>query len=351
MSNDYEALLDEFRALPATVKRPPTFLEITNYPHYENVCSNVLAFYLDPENPHGLENLLLDALARALGVEAEGEGVGGNVSVQREVVTDAGNRIDILIESDTSVILIENKIRAAAVNPFPDYSDFLDGLVTDGRRKHKLLLTLFPSEGGSEWGFVNRTHAEFTAQVRSMLGHYAARADTRYLTLLLDFLNTMENLQEGSRMDDRFRNLLSEREEEVERFLGEIKAFKDELRGKVRDLGGRVEVGEHDNVRQWYWREPTSLYDDLGHDISVSGHLPVVVDATIYPSGWEISMYSRGDQHRGRLVELLRRLEIPLEDERELIHARFAYDEDPERIAPVVQTLVEKIATATDVPG
>ena len=78
-----------------------------------------------------------------------------------------------------------------------------------GRRKHKLLLTLRPSEEGAEWGFVNRTHAEFAAQVRSMLGHYVSGADTRYLTLLLDFLDTLENLQEGTFMDDTAPQLLS----------------------------------------------------------------------------------------------------------------------------------------------
>ncbi len=149
-SNDYDALLNDFRALPGRVERPRTFMEIAGYPHYENVCSNILAFFMDPEESHGLKTLVLDALANAGNIATADEGVGGNVSVEREVVTHAGNRIDILITTDTHAILIENKIFAAAYNPFPDYSRFLDGLARD-RRKHKLLLTLSPTSEGKEW--------------------------------------------------------------------------------------------------------------------------------------------------------------------------------------------------------
>jgi hypothetical protein len=51
------ALLDDFSKLPDRVERGPTLMEIAGYPHYEIVCSNILAFYLDPEEPHGLGTL------------------------------------------------------------------------------------------------------------------------------------------------------------------------------------------------------------------------------------------------------------------------------------------------------
>jgi PD-(D/E)XK nuclease superfamily len=104
-------------------------LEIAGYPHYENACSNFLAFFFDPEGPHGLENLFLRSLMDSVGAAGADEGgFGGNVSVEREVHTAEGNRIDILITSDSRAVLIENKIFAAVANPFEDYSDHLDRL-------------------------------------------------------------------------------------------------------------------------------------------------------------------------------------------------------------------------------
>lgn len=106
-------------------------MEIAGYPYLENVCSNVLAFFMDPEESHGLGSLVLDALASAGDISAGNEGVGGNVSVEREVATDNG-RIDILITSDDSAILIENKIYAGTNNPFDDYAAYLDR-IANGR--------------------------------------------------------------------------------------------------------------------------------------------------------------------------------------------------------------------------
>lgn len=129
---NFKELLDDFRALPGRVERPRTFMEIAGYPHYENVCSNILKFFMDPEESHGLGTLVLDALARAAKIDVTEGSMSSNVSVDREISTDAGNRIDILITSDTHSILIENKIHAVANNPFKDYAAYLDR-IADGR--------------------------------------------------------------------------------------------------------------------------------------------------------------------------------------------------------------------------
>jgi hypothetical protein len=88
------------------------------------------------------------------------------------------------------------------------------------------------------------------------------------------------------------------------------------------------------------------------HDIRVSAELPACIDTTIYPPGWEVSIWLRDrSKIESRISDLLRRLDIALEDERDFIHARFAYDESLEIIAPVGQKSVDKFATVRDVFG
>ena len=166
-SNDYEALLDRFQVLPGRVERPRTFMEIARYPHYENVCSNILAFFMDPEESHGLGTLVLDALTSAGNITTADQGVGGNVSVEREVVTRDGNRIDILITSYDHAILVENKIYASVINPFDDYAAYLDK-IAGARRNDKILLTLYPTNAGRDWDFKNLTHEGFVGHIRSL---------------------------------------------------------------------------------------------------------------------------------------------------------------------------------------
>lgn len=341
-------LLDEFKKLPNRIERPQTFMEIAGYPHYENVCSNFLAFFLDPEGPHGMGSLFLGALLNSVGAEGGEEGFGGNVSVEREVVTEAGNRIDILLKTDSLAVLIENKIFASVANPFDDYAAYLDGLKDDAGgayEKEKILLTLYPSGEGTKWEFKNVTHAAFASAVRSSLGHHVSEADTRYLTLMLDFLNTLEYLGEGTRMNQEFVKLLAERSDEIEKFMAGLKEFRDESRSKVRKLGALMDIEGSDNVHQYFWRPPAELYDVLVHHIFVNEGLNVGVDAFVYPWGWEVTIYTRKGTKRTVLEDLLKELRVPFEDDWRFIYpSRFNYDEDVNRIAPVVQELVEKLA-------
>ncbi len=350
-------LLDGFKELPDRIERPRTFMDIAGYPHYENVCSNILAFFLDPGEPHGLGTLVLDALASAGSIVATDGGIGANVSVEREVSTEAGNRIDILIESDTQAVLIENKIFAAVGNPFADYAAHLERRTSNDRGKHKILLTLFPTGEGREWGFANLTYAEFVDWIRSLLGRYVSSADTRYLTMFLDFLNTLESLQKGTRMDQEFVKFLAERGDDAEHLLGELMQFKDELRKKVRELGALIELEGRHNVRQYFYREKIGLFDDLIHDIRVSEDLLVSIDTMLDSRGWRSFIWpQQGD--RSTLAILLENLEIPYEEGsllipstqvRRFVHPiRFTYDENLDHIRPVLQDLVDKLAKSQE---
>ncbi len=344
-------LLDEFGKLPGRIERPQTFMEIGGYPHYENVCSNFLAFFFDPEGSHGLGSLFLDALLDSVSVAGEEKGFGGNVSVEREVGTAAGNRIDIFIQSDSYVVLIENKIFAAAVNPFDDYAAYLDSLKDeDGvayENKIKILLTLYPSREGEVQGFVNLTHADFASAVRSLLEHHVSEADTRYLTLMLDFLNTLEHLGERTRMNQELVKLLGERKGEVEKLLTGINEVRGEMRGKARDLGKLIDVKSYQNVWQGDWRPTVSLQHALIHDVYKDKKQYVSIDTAISPSGWEIQIFPRRGVSRPEVEDLLNKLEIPFEDDWRCIYpTRFTYDEDLSIIAPVVQDIVGKLSTS-----
>ena len=54
MTSEHVDLLYEFEALPPI---STSVFDIAGYPRYENVCSNILAFYFDPNNEHGLGKL------------------------------------------------------------------------------------------------------------------------------------------------------------------------------------------------------------------------------------------------------------------------------------------------------
>lgn len=342
---NFEELLDEFRQLPGGVERPRTFMEIAGYPHYENACSNILAFFMDPEGPHGLGTLVLDALLSVEDSVEVGRVIGGNVSIEREVATGVGNRIDILITSDDHAILIENKIYASVDNPLDDYTNYLNQMA-NGRSEHKFLLTLYPTKEGSEWRFRNLVHEEFVGHIRSLLDRYISNADTRYLTMFLDFLNTLENLRKGSRMDQKFVELLARRSDDVEAFSTNLQRFRNELKKKVKDLQGLIYV-RHSSVRAGTGSRATLSYTSV-HVIDIAAEdLLFHVNTSVSPQGWEIDFDIPRKSDYSKLSEFLQRLKIPFSDRERygFIHpSHFDYDEDLNQISPLLQEILDKLA-------
>ena len=48
-----QELYSRCRELPDIHTKRETFLEVCGYPNYENVSSNILAFFIDVEEQHG----------------------------------------------------------------------------------------------------------------------------------------------------------------------------------------------------------------------------------------------------------------------------------------------------------
>lgn len=338
-------LLDDFGKLSIRDERPQTFMEIAGLPRREDACSKILAFFLDPEEAHGLGTLVLDALADARNKnETFGNGrIGGNVSVETEVVID------------------ENKTakNPRIVNPFCVYASYQEKIAR-ARLEPKIRLTVTPSSAGSNEGFDNITHARFIREIRSRLGSHVSEADTRYLTLFLDFLNTLEILKEGTRMDRRLVVFLAKRRGEVVELLTKVEDFNKELEKKGKELRTLIDAAGHENVEQGFWCDRKELYCDLIHDIQISETLTIVLDASIFPEGWQIWMWPHGgDQQmltdRSEMRALLDSLKISADEyyDEGFLHRlsydheydqTLTYDEDINSVADLLQGLIDTLA-------
>lgn len=339
---DIKKLLDDFGKIANPEAKEPTFLEISGYPHYENVISNILAFFLRPDEAHGLGFLFIHALLSTNDSELEDL---SNVVVERETITDRGNRIDIVIDSDSQIIAIENKIFGCPNNPFSDYKDYIQNRGKNTCRTYYLSLLPPPPEI-QLFDFVPITYKSFVSQIRNNLGQYALNANTKYLTFALEFLKSLENLEKGTRMSDAVFQLLTERQLEVTALLKEVSNLKGEPRYKVKQLGEMIDFKTAKfPVKQWFYRESLELFDCLVHDIEISESLPIAIDTYVSPSGWKIEIFVRDSGNMEELAMYLDKLKISFERQERFIYAtRFGYREPLEIIADHVQGIVRKIA-------
>ena len=108
--------IGDYKFVDAPEKKQ-NFFQIAGFPHYENVSSNVLKFFLS--NKLILKSLLNCAL---IDFNIYDDSIH---DVNREVLTENGNRIDIFVNTNKYIIGIENKINAGLDNPIDDYSNYL----------------------------------------------------------------------------------------------------------------------------------------------------------------------------------------------------------------------------------
>lgn len=124
-----KVLLDKFRNLPVTQKEK-TIFDIGTRGHFENPTSDVLAFFCSSEEPHGMGNLVGNSIVGLIGNKLNQELPQSSlpISAFREVATEQGKRLDLVLEYDEYLIIIETKVSHRQVNPFNEYESYGDKL-------------------------------------------------------------------------------------------------------------------------------------------------------------------------------------------------------------------------------
>jgi len=120
MTVELEELLNEVGKY-IRPKKEKTLFSLGGRGHYENPVSDLLAFFLDPAEIHGLGPLFLRAFLECLADESLLQLSLDGVKITREESTNNQNRIDLVVRGSGWMLLIENKIYHWVANPLDDY--------------------------------------------------------------------------------------------------------------------------------------------------------------------------------------------------------------------------------------
>lgn len=292
-------LLRAAKGLPVVAPRRATYLELTGQSHREEVASRLLEFFLNPEGEHGLGRLFLDAL---LG-DPELEGLAVE-SVEREVTTRLGNRLDLLVEAGSHVVGIENKVLAALNNPWRDYWRHVQDVAGAGRAPLLVLLLVYEPRPGQVPEFVRVvTYRELMTRVRERLGRYASGAPAQYVSFALDFAETMENHYVGSTMNPKLLELIREYPDEALTVAECIKEFHRVVADKGAQLEAAVlallgdEPPPNLEVKRFAGR--SSLRHCQVFEVRLPPDAWVPVDVYLTPRFLEVSVHDRSEPYGG----------------------------------------------------
>ncbi len=318
MTLSIEQIADLFaglKNLPKAVNREQTFMEIAGYPHFENVCSNILKFYLQPNNEHGFGTLFLDVLATLIDEEIELDWQG--VEVRREEATENRKRVDLVIESDNYIIGVENKIHAGIDNnPFDDYSNHLESL-SKGRKVCKVLLSLHLIAPSSKLcGFYPISYEIFFLKVLKSIDSYSLAVNEPHTTFLQDFILTMQNLRQTTMLDRQRLEYFRNNQQNITALLNEVDDLRKDMRIKTQKLKDTVTVENISDysITSGLWKSSRNLIDVNWYIIKIEDSFWLQLDLLLTPSGWKMQFFnSNGKGSREQVREWLKDRDIEFE--------------------------------------
>jgi len=349
----FSSLMETFPYSAPQPESKATFLEIAGYPHLENVISNILSFFFDSQEDHELRTLFLQSLLETAGLEVLPQDL-QLLSVEREVTTKNKARLDLVIETQTLLIGIENKIFAEVNNDLKGYEKHLH----QNAGEHKpicLLLQLSPlSTPKSLGGFIPITYAAFFESIRKNMGQVIGKADRRYLPFLLDFMETVENLQEEAPMaNEEFRIWMSENQEPLARLIMQVTDLKKQMKNSIKRLQPMIDIEKHKrsgiSIKSWiYEPEDQSAKVCLAIDFVLEDGMKIYMDVFLHPTYWIIGIAGRETPKLEAYKTFLKEI-VPvtrkrvLKEDDYIYEEKLDYDVDKEILVKKVQDLVDQI--------
>ena len=316
---NYSKLLYEVSELYKKIpKKEKTFMDVSGYPHFENVCSNILAFYFNPSEEHKLKNLFINSFIKILGnknldikVIDENE----KIEIDREYTTLKGNRIDIVIHNDNFVIGIENKIDAGIYNDLEDYSATLNKL---NKNSIKVLLSLYDSSSIiKDTEFINITYQEFFNQLKIDLLNY--QDNNKWIIFLNEFIKNLENCEGEGEMEEDVINWLNENKDKLEE-LDKIREIAHKIiERKEEELKALLEDKLRVNyIKIWKGNNEMTCYIDSPNKYHV--------DANLTPEGWRIGLFSWTVSKNNEVQQMIRNSDYNLIEDDGSHRILFKYD-------------------------
>lgn len=270
---------------PRTTRRR-TLLELGGYPHLENVASNILQFYLSPDEPHGFGRIVLESLAALVRGHDDNFEMGEVSTVEREQTTGGTKkRIDILITSENAIVGIENKITQPVYNDLREYMKFLKRSSREHQKTIGILLAVQNTDPKVQLeGFHWITYYRFFQEIFQRIPNQLASIDTQYLNDFVVFAKTLLTMSAGNQMlDKQVLKLVQEHENEFEQLFTIGDSVRGDMTEKLRLLAASTDPrGATENG---IFKVSGSLL--CGRWIKVANIMPdltLIIDVIICPS-------------------------------------------------------------------
>jgi hypothetical protein len=296
---EIRTFLKEYKLLK-TKEVDLNFFQIAGFPHYENVSSNILKYFL-------YNNLVLKAFFNCISLEYEPSNDFVEY-IEREVETENGKRIDILVSTNKYIIGVENKIYSWLYNPIDEYYSYLNKL-SEKEGKAFFLVVLSKNKVEANIKYKNILHKEFSVEVKKYYPELLNNLGYRYFLFLTEYISNMDSLEGVYYMNNEFVKI-AKIDNNLEK-ITQIMAEGERLRNDLISIANRVLNDLHDDnkvfTNTWVYKEPkeifgTAVFQDW---FFTEDKYNFTIDVDVMVDGFGISLFERENRFDEKFKKIL----------------------------------------------
>lgn len=281
---------------PEQSKSNQTIFDIIGKVDHEVILVSSLVFFLESRNSHGFDSKIYETFCNEAKIDMEE--FGELTNIQTEVTHTHNNksgRIDIVMETESGIIVVEAKVNAKLDNPFDVYKNYAEK--SSKSNKEYVLLTKNNEEIA---GWKNVTWNKIL--------HDEAQNDDPY-KLLWDSLKN--SFKEDETMEKEELEKIAVKQYEYIQMYNNMQKVFENMKNKANDLLNQLDTydhfsktGDNQNLRIWASKFGTS---DSAFPVVVveGGSKDAVIDIHVQPMGYAIVVFARKNEgkYRNLLIE------------------------------------------------
>ena len=277
-------MIDDFNQIKYK-KRETNFFDVCGFPRNENVSSNILSFFFNPNEEHNFRDRWIKALLKAYGGNKVADYYHNTFNVEkiyREYSDYSKKRLDILIDCNDLIIVIENKIDANLYNDLIAYEKMTNEFLRNRNGEKKviyILLSLWPI--GDKFSFKNITYEDL---FNCLEGDNLNNQDinNKWISFESEFIDNIKKLKGDvvMKLDNKSIEFYREYYEDINKINKLYKTCIDNILDFFKKIQDHFE--NENNQEQENYGNKKFQYSEIGvYNRSWSSHLSLFIDYKI----------------------------------------------------------------------
>lgn len=249
-------------------EREMTIFDTALKSHHENPITELLAFFLNPNNKHQLEDCFYQGLITALKQYEQYQDFdfGEFKQLSTQQVTTQGKFIDLWVETDNALIIIEVKVYHHQNNPFKEYEAWANKKIDHQKRqdqeKRLISIVLCPNGKCTIANWLGLSYAQLTTSIRQHVSQYAFNQTlNKWAVFAREFLLHLESFNHLLDIDMGRLNFVIDNMYKIQELVNlKQSVFRDVIRHINTEL--QIALGDdyRPEVKEKNWRSGPAFY-------------------------------------------------------------------------------------------